>query len=363
MLFVKTMMAEGEDFTTINEPHYGFHDKYVRSLPNIEQFSIQTESTFIAYPNGQKAILTARKVDGEFWEIFDFNFLEGNAFTEDDNREQRFVAVVSEQTRQRFFGNEPALGKSIPLGERMYRVVGVVPNVAETMGASADVWLPVSIDLTSESRAAIMGGNFGGYTSAILVKNEADVKPLQNAFQEMLPRVQFQTSQLKTMYGVCGTQFELIGQQFFGFDTERTEYGNEARRLLALIIGLGLAFMLLPAINLVNVNVSRIIERASEIGVRKAFGASSGALVVQFVLENLVLTVLGGAIGMLIAEGVLQWITETGFIAHAVFHINLRVAGYALASSVVFGLLSGVLPAWKMSRLPIVESLKGGINA
>lgn len=365
MLFVKGMMAKGKDNTNISEAHYGFHDKYVRPLPGMEKFSIQSETTFIAYPQGHQEILTARLVDGAFWEIYDFEFLEGNAFTEDDNAQSRLVAVVSEETQQRFFGNESAVGKSIALGDKTYRVIGVVRNVAETMFASGDVWIPVNINLTADAKADIMGGMSGGYSSTILAKNEADVRLIQQEFQTMLPRVQFQTSQFDRMIGAAETQFEVITQMMFGLDSNDEEYGQRdrtARAVLILIIA-ALVFMMLPAINLVNVNVSRIIERASEIGVRKAFGASAGTLVGQFVVENLVLTVIGGAIGIVLAEAILRTITASGLIAHAVFHINARVALYALGMAVVFGLLSGVLPAWKMSRLPIVESLKGGINA
>jgi putative ABC transport system permease protein len=364
MLFVKTMMAEGKDNTTIDAPHYGFHDKYVRSLPNIEKFTIQGVATFITYPKGKKAILNARTVDGAFWEIYDFNFLEGSAFSEDDNKQERLVAVVNEQTRQRFFGNEPALGKPILLGDKTYRIVGVVPNVGESMDASADVWIPVSIGLTAEARAALIGGLSGNYNSTILLKSEQDAQFVRDAFQAMLLRVQFPTSEYTTIYGVAGTQLEHIAQQFFGFESNRAAYtSNKARQFIALLLAIGLVFMLLPAINLINVNVSRIIERASEIGVRKAFGATGRSLVGQFIVENLVLTIIGGAIGLVLAEVVLMWVTNMGFIAHAVLHVNLRVAAYGLGFSAFFGLLSGVLPAWKMSRLPIVASLKGGINA
>src|SRR5205823_11383630 len=69
---------------------------------------------------------------------------------------------------------------------------------------------------------------------------------------------------------------------------------------LYIIIGIFIfLFMLLPTINLVNINISRIMERSSEIGVRKAFGASSGKLVMQFVFENIILTLLGGIIGVI----------------------------------------------------------------
>ena len=360
MLFVKTMMGKGKDFTTINEPHYGFHDKYVRPLPGIEALSIQTETTYIAYPNGQKVTLTARQTEASFWDIFDFEFLEGAPFTADDNTQERLVAVISERTRQQFFGDKPALGKTIPLGDKTFRIIGVVRNVAETLSASGDVWYPVSIGMTAKDKSAIMDEDAGGYMSVILAKSEDDFPLIKSEFQAMLPRVQFASNNIKQMYGAANTQFETIFQMFFGFEEDTN---LNAEKILSLLTALAIGFMFLPAINLVNVNVSRILERTSEIGVRKAFGARSSVLVGQFIVENLILTLIGGVIGILLAEGILIWITSTGFIAHAVFHLNWRVALYALVMVLVFGLMSGVLPAWKMARLPIVQSLKGGINA
>jgi putative ABC transport system permease protein len=117
--------------------------------------------------------------------------------------------------------------------------------------------------------------------------------------------------------------------------------------------------MLLPTINLININISRIMERASEIGVRKAFGASSWTLVGQFIIENVILTLLGGAIGFAMSRFVLQFITGSGWFPYAEFHLNHRIflGGFILA--VFFGVLSGVYPAWRMSRLHPVQALKG----
>jgi putative ABC transport system permease protein len=117
--------------------------------------------------------------------------------------------------------------------------------------------------------------------------------------------------------------------------------------------------MALPAINLVNLNVSRIMERASEIGVRKAFGASSRTLVVQFVVENLALTIIGGLIGFLLAGFALSAINESGTIPYANLTLNTRIFAWGIGLSVVFGLLSGVYPAWRMSRVHPVVALKG----
>ncbi len=117
--------------------------------------------------------------------------------------------------------------------------------------------------------------------------------------------------------------------------------------------------MLLPAVNLVNLNTSRIMERASEIGVRKAFGASSRTLVGQFVVENLVLTLVGAAVGFVVAALLLQVINASGMIQYAQLQLNYRIFGWGVLLAVAFGLLSGVYPAWRMSRLHPVLALKG----
>lgn len=102
--------------------------------------------------------------------------------------------------------------------------------------------------------------------------------------------------------------------------------------------------MLLPAINLVNINISRIAERTSEIGVRKAFGASSLSLVGQFVMENVVLCVLGGLLGLIAALGLLQLINTTGWIPYADFQLNWRLFLIAVVLSTLFGVLSERIP-------------------
>ena len=113
---------------------------------------------------------------------------------------------------------------------------------------------------------------------------------------------------------------------------------------------------------MINLNVSRIMERASEIGVRKSFGASSWTLVGQFVVENVVLTLLGGALGFVLSRLVLQFITNSGWYPYAEFHLNVRVFFGGLGLAVIFGLFSGVYPAWKMSRLHPVQALKGAVR-
>lgn len=134
---------------------------------------------------------------------------------------------------------------------------------------------------------------------------------------------------------------------------------DKDRITLYAIVGLVLLMIMgLPAVNLVNVNVSRILERASEIGVRKAFGAPSKALLWQFIIENVFITFIGGAFALILTFLVIQFINSSGWIAYADLTINLPVFLISILVCLVFGLLSGVLPAFRMSRLKIAEALK-----
>jgi putative ABC transport system permease protein len=147
-----------------------------------------------------------------------------------------------------------------------------------------------------------------------------------------------------------------------GFITGFVRTGNENNSGLAYAvtaIGIFVLFvMLLPTLNLVNINLTRIMERSSEIGVRKAFGASSRTLVYQFLVENLLLTILGGGIGVLLSLIALQVINSGHLIPNLVLSLNVTVLSIALLICLVFGLLSGVYPAWRMSRLNVVNALK-----
>ena len=141
-----------------------------------------------------------------------------------------------------------------------------------------------------------------------------------------------------------------------GGDADVEHPGN---RVWFGLVSLALLFMLLPAVNLVNLNVSRIMERASEIGVRKSFGASSRVLVGQFLVENIALTLVGGALGLVVSAWLLWIVNGSGLILYADLRLNYRIFLAGLGFALFFGTMSGVYPAWRMSRLNPVQALKG----
>jgi putative ABC transport system permease protein len=359
MLGVYELTMQGPDDTERSRPGYGFLDRYVRpmeKLPSVERISFVTSArTAISYLNGRKIESALRRADGELWRVLAFDFVEGAPFTVEDNAGAHFVAVINETTRQRFFGGAPAVGKTIEADGQTFRVVGVVRDVPILRYASsADLWVP----LTTAKTSAYKEEWLGDFTALILARGAADVPQVKAEFQSQLRSAERHLpdpKRLKTLTAGADTLFEGAARSFLPGDAVVNPGGRLRAALLALMLG----FMLLPTINLVNINLSRILDRASEIGVRRAFGASARTLVGQFLIENLVMTLIGAVIGLVLAAGVLRAFNVSGILEHTQLQINLRVFLYGLAIAVFFGLFSGVVPAWRMSKLHPVRALRG----
>lgn len=340
---------------TTSPPGYGFVDKYVRGLSKAEATSIFTNSSpTVMYHEGRKLETHIRRTDGAYWQILDFEFLEGGAFTDADNQNVNYVAVITDDMRERLYGpNATAVGKTFLLDGQRYRVRGVVPAVPITRRVGfSEIWTPIRTTKGEYQKAMV--GNFAGI---VLARSTDDFEALRSEFQQRLTRFEFDTPNPENRV-VAGldTLFEATARNIMGNRTNTDRPGT----LRLIILGLGLLFITLPTVNLVSINLSRIMERASEIGVRKAFGASSRTLVGQFVMENVVLTVIGGAFAFLLATWILSLISNAQFIPYAIFTVNLRVFGYGMLLAAFFGIVSGVYPAWRMSRMHPVKALKGG---
>jgi putative ABC transport system permease protein len=336
---------------------YAMIDRAAKDLPNVERVGLASmPGTVFSYLNGQRVKSWMKRTDANFWQILDFHFVEGGPFTAADVDGHRMVAVINETTRQRFFGGAPALGRTIEADGQRFTVVGVVPDVSILrIVPFSDIWIPHTT-AKSDSYTHEWVGDFMGI---LLLKDPSRLNETRDEFWSRLRAVQATAlpQGFTTLESTPETLFDTIGRMMLGH-ASGTGSGYGARLQLALLLA-ALLFMLLPAVNLVNLNASRIMERASEIGVRKSFGASSRALVLQFVVENLFLTLIGAAIGLVLAAAVLSAVNASGIIEYAQLELNVRIFGWGVVLAVAFGLLSGVFPAWRMSRVHPVQALKG----
>ena len=354
MLFVRIIGKYGPESSETSPPGYGFLTRTLRNLPGAERVSFyEGAGTAVIYDGARRIEADLKHADGEYWRILDFHFLEGGPFSREDDAADRPVVVITDALRRQLFDAPSALGRTINVGGRLFRVIGVVPTPPVTReAASSDMWVPIGT-VNAEERAAFSGS----YIGLVLARSRADIRPMQREFQARVARYPISDpKEYKEIRAGLDTSFESFA---------RVMTSNKQKSNAPLLIGLVLAvaallFMSLPALNLITLNLSRILERASEIGVRKAFGAPRAALVTQFVIENVVLTLVGGAIGFIVAIGLLHAVDASGILPDTQLHLNARVFAGGMLLAAFFGILSGAYPAWKMARLNVVNALRGG---
>lgn len=346
----------GAEQSMTSDVGYGFFDQFVRTLPNIEKATIfsSLQSTAL-YRDGARIDTMLKRTDGAYWEILDYKFLEGGPYSTDDDISGRQVAVINEEMREKLFDGKPALGQSIELEGRNFRIVGVVPRTSITqMIAYSQLWVPIGTLKSADYRKEMMGG----FNGAVLVRDRADIPAIRREFESRLPRVPLKDpKRFQTTKAGLDTPFESLARMVLGNENFST---SAVAKLVTVLVILVLMFMALPALNLITLNLSRIMERSSEIGVRRAFGAPRSSLVRQFVFENVVVTVIGGAIGFALAGMTLPLLNMVSPVPDVQLSLNLRVFAWGMGLAVFFGILSGVYPAWRMSRLHPVNALRGG---
>ncbi len=354
VLLVYRLGYRGPHSSMNSEPGYRFVQDYVRTLRDVEAVTAFTNAQPTAlYRSAGRIDAAVKRTDGDYWRVLNFRFLEGRPFTAAEDEAGARVAVITDTMRDQLFGGGPVAGKTFALDGQRFRVVGVVPHVSLTrLAAYAEIWTPLGTFPSSEYRHQLEGG----FHAAVLAHSRADFARLRDEFAAKLRDYPLDRKNFNRVVTGLDTPFE-------GFARLVTwnRQGERAPLIVrTLFITVALLFMALPALNLITLNLSRILERAPEIGVRKAFGASRPALVWQFVVENVILTVVGGVAGFVLAAVALNVTTRSDVIPNAEFHVNLRVFVYGMAIAVLFALFSGVYPAWRMSRLNPVDALRGG---
>lgn len=331
-------------------------NQYIKTLKTPEKVGFSSSpNTVNTYGNGKKLKLYFKYTDPVFWEIMAFEFLEGRAITQQNFDNNEAVAVINDKTRDDYFGKGiPVVGKTIEINGQQLRVIGVVRGSPITrMMVSADVYMPYHLQKSNPLTPTFNGS----YQAIVLARTEQDLLRVQAEYDELVPRIplqrdgDFKPHVLKThLY----PYFESVTMGGLFGSTD----GKAQQEFYLVAILFAFFFMSLPAINLVNINISRILERSSEIGIRKAFGASAKTLVYQFVIENVLLTLMGGVIALIVAACFLWWFNNSHLIEYADLTINWTVVSVTIVLSLIFGLMSGVFPAWRMSKLPVAEALR-----
>ncbi len=327
-------------------------------------------SDFASLPNDDNLItVKSRFVDTNYWSIFDFNFIAGKPFSDDDFQSGIKTAVITESLAKSIFGTKEAVGQYIDYGFEPYRVAGVVNDVSYvTSETYAQMWMPYSCVQDYNFESSERGGMIGNIDRVyMLAKSSSDFEAIRNEVNENVRKYNAQATDWK---------ISLLEQPDVHSVAINRVWSNEIPNIKKIRIhNILLVFLLLlvPAINLSGMNSSRMERRLGEMGVRKAFGASRSKLVKQVMTENFLLTGLGGLAGLILSYVIIlissNWIIDMGksysntlpegisVDFSLTMLINAQVFIIVLLVCLVMNILSALIPVYRSLRKQITDSL------
>lgn len=331
-------------------------------------YTYMTVSTPVSLPGQPSLAVDLLETDADFWRVFDFAFRQGKPYDEATFTAGQPVAVMTESVARRLFGTTDVVGKEFLLAYVPYRVAGVVKDVSTLAStAYAQVWVPYTS--TNQVHNTWDTDLMGLMSCTLLAKDPADFPAIR---EEALRRLEAKNQSLKeTGYSYINRNRPYTQEKdvlAFGANYEPDVESERRQRWMIYLI-----LLIVPAINLSSMTQSRLRQRVGEIGVRRAFGATRIELMGQLLGENLIVTLLAGLFGLLLSVVVAYVGNEFLFAQEfsytlapptvdASILIHTSTFLMALAFCFVLNLLSTGIPAWRASRMNIVDSLGGKLH-
>lgn len=344
-----------------------FAKQFMAGVPGVEVWSVACPGGFVVLESGEEEVtkVYGKYVDLDFWKVFDYDFIEGRAISQNGMVPNTAETVISESTARSLFGRTDAVGETVYFGGYAMTVCGVVRDVPMSAAtAFAGVWLPQSL---SEDSGFSPSGLLGMGTLLILAEDRSDFGIIK---EEITGRV----SRYAEANGITMElkSFDSYRKSLFAW----SELSSAAYTWLG--IGVVLIILIVPLLNLSGMVGSRMEARLTEFGTRKSFGAGPRSIIAQIAGENLLMTIIGGVVGLLAAwliialfsrqlnslvpgsfmDNISQMgeIPDSGFFDFRDFFklwLYLALLGIIL----VLNLVSALIPAAKVIRRPITESL------
>ncbi len=270
--------------------------------------------------------------------VSDIPLSSGRHLTEIDDRENAQVALLGWEVYESLIAPREALGSTLRVGNRHFRVVGVAAQRGSVLGHNLDRF--VIIPLGAYRKV------FGPNESVTIQIAAQDIRQLDEAIEEA-------TVAMRIRHGL-GPRAE---NDFAVRTSEQliNLWKSISRGIMTALVALVGVSMLIGGVVLMNTMVVSVTERTREIGLRKAVGAPQGAIMWQFLVESATLSVFGGVAGMAIGFAIAALVSAVSVLPYVV---NAALVGIAFAVTIVLGLVFGTYPALRAARLDPVEALR-----
>ncbi len=325
------------DVNALADPQY---------VPTVSEVTARVDGSRVVVYGGESMNTTITGVMANYLSMNNLDeFQLGDGLTENDLATNARVAVMGAGVASDLFGNEFPVGEQIRISGVSYEVVGVLEESGGGLAGNTDdtVYVPLT---TAQSRLYTERTRNGEKIVSSITAQAASTEGVQSAIDEV-------TAVLRDRHGINygdDDDFRIFDQSSL-LDTVNTVIGS----LTAFLGAIAAISLLVGGIGIMNIMLVSVTERTREIGIRKAIGALRRDILTQFLLESMVLSLLGGILGIL-----LGWLIS--FLAGTIFDLTMAVdigtillsAGFAAA----VGLIFGIYPAWRASNLRPIEALR-----
>ncbi|MDI6778283.1 MAG: ABC transporter permease [Patescibacteria group bacterium] len=317
----------------------------VAKIPNVKTWSAgNIDQELVSYSDVNKRVILFG-VNPTYTEIDrQIQMTEGSFFTEGDEASAAQVVVIGAGVKKSFFGEGDAVGKNIKIKSQGYRVIGAVKERGTAGFFNFDDAIYIPLKTLNKK---LMGIDYVQFIT-FKVKDTSRIEETTVDIREVMRREHDITNPDKEDFSVMSaTEGKELVDKVFG----TINYLLLALTSISLIVG---------GVGIMNVMYVAVTERTHEIGLRKAVGASNSGILRQFLFEAIIVTLLGGAVGIvlgIVATYLLNsFLVRLGFFLQ--FSVPMSTILVAVGFSAVTGIIFGIYPAWKASQLSPIEALR-----
>lgn len=344
-------------------------DEY-KKIKNAEVVSIKTDGQYysVAY-EGNVMSVPGNGIDSNFFKIYEFELLAGRYFTQEEYDSSVPTFVITDYLAEKLMGLSPkdAVGKTINFSGEDYTVCGVVRRASQLCDESyQEIYFPMQEDNID----GINDGILGPVSAVLLVKDEQQLAKVKEELEQIRLRVNDMDAEFELDFGGQPTShMRSVFENLYRYDDSGSFWWNVIKSNILVFVVL----LLVPALNMSGMISGRMDARQAEIGIRKSFGATKGSLLWQIFTENLLYTLVGAVLGLIVSWLLLYYCTATiiymldPMITIGVHDFDPQVTPSMLFSPMIFlisigiilifNVLSAIIPAWWSLRHNIVESL------
>lgn len=301
--------------------------------------------------------------DPEIFQIFDFSFVKGDTV---NALKEPFTVILNSEIAQKYFKNSDPIGENIYLeGDRAFKVIGVINDFPSNSHIHADMLIPYDnmFDLEPESFRNSIRKNFtlnwmvSHSPTYVLLKEGMGPEGVNKAFvkfvEEKIPENQQK-----------GQSFELqpLGDIHLNDEVMAQAEPAGSKSFIYIFSAIGILTIIIACINFINLSTAKSLERRKEIGMRKVLGAWRKNIVIQFLGESFIITLIAALLSILLVDMLLPFMTDlTGKEFSMGVFIKPEIIFLLLIILLLTGFIAGLYPSLFVSSFSVIKSLKGKV--